>query len=402
MHRFTRFLLVVVFTCAAISADSVRAINISLDYAYDTSNFFGAGNPDGAAAGTQARNALEAAADYYSDILTDTFSSIQTPATFYSQFFDGVIEWEWQLNFTNPYSGVSTTLYDETIATDEYRVYVGARGLSGNTLGEAGPGGWGWSSNPSGEFLNPGEFIQINSITEAFSDSISTRGEASGFANWGGAATFDNDGSTNWHFDHTSAPSSGESDFYSVAIHELGHSLGLGASNEWNVLVVGSLFYGPTASSENGGPVPLDCNGTCSGHWNEGTTSEVFGTSTSQEAAMDPTVTQGNRKYLTALDAAALTDIGWSVSTPTFYAPGDFDLDGDVDDDDFSTFEASFAVNGNADTDSDGDTDGADFLIWQNNFTGPLSPAIVTTVVPEPNSAVLMLLGAALLLRRRF
>jgi hypothetical protein len=42
--------------------------------------------------------------------------------------------------------------------------------------------------------------------------------------------------------------------------------------------------------------------------------STVFGTATAQEAAMDPDLTSGTRKMLTALDAAALTDIGWNVA----------------------------------------------------------------------------------------
>ncbi|NOY43212.1 MAG: matrixin family metalloprotease [Planctomycetes bacterium] len=398
MRFLAKLLLVGVFTLTALTADLTKAITITLDYSYDTSNFFGAGNPDGAAAGTQARNSLEAAAGFFSEILTDSFSSIQTPADYYSDVFNGVVTWQWQLSITNPSSGGTTTLYDETIASDEYRIYVGARSLSGNTLGTGGPGGWGWSSNPSGEFT-PVEINQIAAISSAFSDDVSMRGEPSGFARWGGAVAFDNDAGTNWNYDNISLPSAGESDFYSVAIHELGHALGLGASNDWNNLVSDTSFVGAAASSEYGGPVPLDCSGSCSGHWAEGTTSTILGTSLSQEAAMDPTVSSGNRKRLTALDAAALTDIGWSVSTPT-YAPADYDFDGDVDDADFASFETWFSVNGNADADADGDTDGADFLIWQQNYTGTLSPA--TAAVPEPNTAALMLLGVTLFASRRF
>ncbi len=398
MRFLVRLSLVGVFAFGALTADLTKAITITLDYSYDTSNFFGAGNPDGAAAGTQARNSLEAAADFLSTILTDSFSSIQTPADFNSSVFNGVVTWQWQLNFTNPFTGGTTTLYDETIAADEYRIYVGARSLSGNTLGSGGPGGWGWSSSPSGGFTSA-EINQINAISSAFSDDVSMRGEPSGFARWGGAVAFDNDVSTNWNYDNTTLPSAGESDFFSVAIHELGHSLGLGASDDWNNLVSGTSFIGASASSEYGGPVPLDCSGSCSGHWAEGTTSVILGTSLSQESAMDPTVTSGTRKRLTALDAAALTDIGWSVSTPT-YAPADYDFDGDVDDADFATFETWFSVNGNADADADGDTDGMDFLIWQRNYTGTLSPALVA--VPEPNTATLLLLGVALFASRRF
>ena len=70
-------------------AGNARAIDIDLDYSYDTTNFFGAGNPSGAVAGQQARDALEAAADYFSDILTDSFTGISTPPVLNSQVFDG-------------------------------------------------------------------------------------------------------------------------------------------------------------------------------------------------------------------------------------------------------------------------------------------------------------------------
>ena len=55
-----------------VPADSPRrrawAVTISIDYRFDTSNFFGAGNPDGPAAGQQAKASLEAAASFFSNI----------------------------------------------------------------------------------------------------------------------------------------------------------------------------------------------------------------------------------------------------------------------------------------------------------------------------------------------
>lgn len=59
-------------------------------------------------------------------------------------------------------------------------------------------------------------------------------------------------------------------------------------------------------------------------------------------------------------------------------APGDLDADGDVDLDDFTTFEA--AMNGpneppgdtGPDLDGDGDSDLDDFAIFATHFTGPL------------------------------
>ena len=101
-----------------------KAINVTLDYAYDSSNFFGSGNPDGAVAGAQARAALEDAADFFSDILTDTFSRIETPDPFVGQY--STLTWTWSLTFNNPGGSGIITLTDPTILEDEYRIYVGA------------------------------------------------------------------------------------------------------------------------------------------------------------------------------------------------------------------------------------------------------------------------------------
>ena len=61
----------------------------------------------------------------------------------------------------------------------------------------------------------------------------------------------------------------------------------------------------------------------------------------------------------------------------------DFDGDGDVDGDDFLTWQASFGIDAGGDADADGDTDGDDFLIWQSEF-GPGSSS-ASAAVPEPH-----------------
>ncbi len=288
----------------------VQAFEISIDYAHDATDFFGAGNPDGAVAGSQARLALEAAADYFSATLDDNFSSIEPPAPFSSSVSDGVATWQWSLHFNDPTTGAQTTLVDQTFAAGEYRIYAGARDLSSPTVGLGGPGGFQVSSGSNGGGFTSDE---INQITTSFFDTVQQRGQTSGFARWGGTMTFDNVDSV-WHYDHKSLPSSGQNDFFSIALHELGHSLGLGTSEDWEALVTGELFNGPVSMAEFGGPVPLDCTGGC-GHWADDTTSFVGGLP--QATAMSPSILNGTRKVFTDLDVAGLKDIGWDILVPS-------------------------------------------------------------------------------------
>ena len=291
-----------------LAAKSAIAINIQINYSYDTTNFFGSGNPHGPAAGAQAKAALEAAANFYSTILTDSFSAIQSPAPFHSSQFDGNVVWQWTENFNNPTTNIAMVVTNATVAADQYVVYAGARSLSGAEPGVGSPGGFSWTSNPAGLFTVQ-EINQINSITALFQNQVERRGQASGFARWGGTIAFDNDGSTQWFFDHLGTPSGNVTDFYSVAIHELGHSLGFGAATEWQALVNGSNFFGVNSQAQNGSPVPLSPD---LAHWIPGTMSVAYGAATSQEVAMDPNLQNGTRKQLTVLDAAGLKDIGWS------------------------------------------------------------------------------------------
>lgn len=376
---------------AVANAGTVQAITISIDYSFDAGatgpKFFGVGNPGGATAGAQAKAALEAAAGYYSTILTDAFSAIQVPANFQSSS-GGTATFSWSPTLSSPLTGDTVAAPLQTLAANEYRIYAGARGLGAGTIGVGGFGAGGYSYNVSGVF-GPGEYnTQVQKAT-AFETAVTTRGQPSGFSAWGGSITFDNDGSTNWHYDHTTAPAAGKSDFYSVAIHELAHALGFGVSEEWQEKVSGSKFTGSRATSHYGSNPPLGPGG---GHWAANTKSTVFGTSIQQEASMDPDVTNGMRKYLTTLDAAALRDIGWSIPVavppaPT-YNPADFNKDTFVNAADLAQWKSAFGLNANGDANGDGATNGVDFLIWQRNF-GATSAMAASSAVPEPAAAIL-------------
>ncbi|MFW6155458.1 MAG: PEP-CTERM sorting domain-containing protein [Planctomycetota bacterium] len=87
----------------------------------------------------------------------------------------------------------------------------------------------------------------------------------------------------------------------------------------------------------------------------------------------------------------------WSLDQPFLYwLPGDADLDGDVDLDDFVILKRHFGIGGTwgeGDFDGDSDVDLDDFVILKNNFG--------LHTVPEPATVTLLAIGAAVLGRRR-
>jgi hypothetical protein len=95
--------------------------------------------------------------------------------------------------------------------------------------------------------------------------------------------------------------------------------------------------------------------------------------------------------YDTTNDLVAL-----SVVTP-FTA--DFDGDGDVDNTDLGIWELAYGATNLGDADDDSDSDGNDFLAWQQQYTGDMSPLVAA--VPEPSSTALLLMGGLALAGRR-
>ncbi len=264
---------------------AANAIKLTIDYRFDASGFFDAGTRQG----QEARDRLDDAARFYSDLIGDSLDAIEPGRT-----GPGTTN-SWTGFFTNPSNGGASSTANLSIGADEILVFAGARDLGGNILGNGGFGG----SVARGD---PG-----------FVDGVASRGQAgvgvSDFAPWGGSISFDSVG-TDWHLRQTSVIPRGRTDFYSVALHELAHVLGLGTSGSWNQKVAadagcasGLSFAGANAVAVNGGVVCLEDLG----HFQEGLRSG------GQEVAMDPTLGTQIRKELTPLDLAALKDVGWEL-----------------------------------------------------------------------------------------
>ena len=117
-----------------------------------------------------------------------------------------------------------------------------------------------------------------------------------------------------WSFDHTVEVETGQSDFYSVALHELMHTLGIGTSETWDGFVSGADWTGPElAALTDGGINVINTPNNDDSHFLDSLQGVIYGTSIVQEAVMDPDITVGERKLLTNLDVAALADLGYSV-----------------------------------------------------------------------------------------
>ncbi|MCB1896104.1 MAG: matrixin family metalloprotease [Zoogloeaceae bacterium] len=262
----------------ALASASAHAITIDFDYSFD----------DGASRLSSGQRAiLDFVADEFGRRIGDSLD-----AAFYSS-----------INFFDPGAGSvgaslpRVSLANQAIAADSLRIYVGISELDGfgaSTVGISGPGG------ASGSTLDRGE------------SGVGT----TDFAPWGGSIAFDS--STNWYVDDDPATLESFSgvDFYSIAVHELGHVLGVGTSGSWFAQIGAGGFEGSASvaaySDALGSPqasVPLDSG---DGHWAEGTQSFTDGVL--NEASLDPSIRSGRRKAYTDLDWAALSDVGWEVA----------------------------------------------------------------------------------------
>jgi hypothetical protein len=273
------------------------AIEFVFDYTYDSTGFF---------SDPLRRSILESAAG-----AIETKLSGSSLAAIPAQLNSGTEVHTWSRSFTNPGTGTQTVLNNLAIEANKMVVYAGGRTLE-SAAGVGGPGGFGISSS----CFPPGCQVNWRSI-------VNTRG-SSGVGPWGGSIAFDTP--TTWFFDSSLATATdiprASTDFYSVALHELGHLIGIGTGDVWNskVVTVGGTpaFAGTKVAALNGGaPTLLNASGD---HWAEGTRSTINGAG-SFEAGLDPSILTGDRKELTDLDYAALEDLGWGLAPVVVIPP---------------------------------------------------------------------------------
>lgn len=362
-------------------------IEIVVDYTYDTEGFF---------SDPIRRTAMEAVADRYSRVITSELTAVapmldQTP---------------WRIGFEHPGTGepfqISTAANRDSdplfsVADNEANVY-GFSGLDANqwilyaggrNLVSAGVGGTATGLNFNTIFDDLDGPLHRGVISNTPDNT------AGDLPAWGGAISFSLN--ENWHFDLDETAGNGSVDFYTIAMHEVAHALGLSTQwNQWTQQTNGTAYQGANAlaaynTDNDASLTELSLAPGADPHWQDGIyLSQIFqlgvpnlvGTVGDglQDLLLEPVAnfsTTISRFELTNVDAGALVDIGWSILEEEQGDPLDLNGDGNVNPADVDLacsagnelqpyFSALASLQGDVDFNSN--VGFSDFLTLSRNF----------------------------------
>lgn len=310
-------------------ASPAWALQIDLDFTFDQMNgdFFGQHQV--------AKDALWAAANDISALINSSLGAV-TQNEFVRTSGGATVTLNMDASFTDPSTGAQVILDPVSLPANHVTIYVGMRKLPEDTLGVGGPNGAGYgvlagggtaaqrsaaflsAQNAAATIYQRGAGPVIGRITGNFDGTAVNLP----FGALVGSLWFDNDTNNDnavdsfsmldafWHFDSTTLPLATQNDFYSVAMHEMLHSIGFGTSETWNLKTSGTTWNGPNAKQLNGGS---GLNLIEDGHIDQDVMSTRLFDGVAQEPLMTPFITTGERKYLTAMDAAFLRDLNYST-----------------------------------------------------------------------------------------
>jgi hypothetical protein len=243
---------------------------IHFDYRFDTKGLFDA---------PERRAALEGAAAVWEALIVEDFDDIPAGTQVLSRDPEA------------PDLDGQTFAYEEPI--DDLVVFVGFAAFDG----------------PSGQLAQSYPSAAIGSVSDpALSSALDARYHGADFEPWTAWLSFDE--SEDWFFDPT--PLTGDdlppsqTDFVSVAMHELGHILGFGTADAYFAFVdAQSQFTGPAAMAAFGGPIPLTGDGY---HIAAGTVVD------GGRPLMDPSDAAGERSVVTSAERGLFSDLGYAIS----------------------------------------------------------------------------------------
>ncbi len=317
-------------------------VQIQIDYRFDSTGFFT----------EQAKTAFESAAQIWSDLLQDDFEEIPVGAEFTIQ---------------NPTTGETETIVLEN-PIDDILLFVGANnapfnGQGENTISIEG-GHTDYCSYCDTSPQNNGHLSQLGLLGSLSTDDLSILAQAkpdgvdlegdqfqrrinpdtTDFEPWAGVISFSNNlpTGTEWDFSLEN-PDPNKFDFISVALHEIGHVLGIGVTPTFFNLVQDGLSNGVNAKNVNNGQgIPLEPD---FGHVQEGFAGN--------RVLMDPILGEG-RFLPTNIDLALLADIGYEIegftkqgSVPDIATEGNETIFGSLFNDDIDGLGGNDQLQGN-------------------------------------------------------